>query len=59
MPELEGKVPEKKVVYACQRCGRLTDNSSQICDVCAEQKKLSATGGLTPPEPTDFTSQNF
>ena len=59
MPELEGKVSEAKTVYVCQRCSKITDNPSQICDACAVQKKLSTTGGLTPPKPTDFTSQNF
>lgn len=60
MPELNGNVPERKTVYFCQRCGRATDNTSQLCDVCLEQKKLSPTGGsINMPQPTDYTSQNF
>ena len=60
MPELNKDAPERKTVYMCQRCGRVTDNPSQLCDACLEQKKLSPTGGnVKMPQPTDYTYQNF
>lgn len=60
MPELEAKVPEVKTVFECQRCSRITDNPSKLCDVCLMQKEDVVKGGtLKYPEPKDDTYQNF